>query len=256
MAVKLVISDIDGTLVQHQPRLNDLAQADALIPQTAVDAVRRLHSNGIIVAGVTGRTYEQSKDVLSAVGITGPCVFAGGAVIRNLPDGKVLHETTLTEESIAIVQGIMSKYLASGRSIELNPSSLDPSKYNSIWAKLRIEDTDAVVEELKKVPDVYFVVNSGHGHNAEFGVAVLGKGADKGSATRKLLSILNVDRSEVVCVGDGTNDIPMFHECGVGIAMGNGAESLKEAADYVVAPIEQDGFKDAVDTILDINSRG
>lgn len=246
MAIKLVISDIDGTLVMHQNHLNDLARADALISQATIDAIGQLHTEGIMLAGVTGRTFDQSKDILTTLGIKGPCVFAGGAIIRNLPDGEVLYEANLEEKSVAEVTAILSKYLADGRSIELNPSTLDPTKYNSIWAKLRKSDTEAVRKELSNVPSVYFVMNDGHGHKGEFGVAVLNKGANKGSATKRLLSLLNIHPLEAVCVGDGDNDIPMFSECGLGIAMGNGTESLKKVAHHVVAPIEDEGFAAAV----------
>lgn len=246
MTIKLVISDIDGTLVQHQPKSGDLARADALIPQATINAISQLHAEGLMLVGVTGRTFEQSRDILSSLGITGPCVFAGGATIRNLPGGEVLYESTLAEESIAEVTAILSRYLADGREIELNKSSLDSTKYNSIWAKLRKSDAEAVKEELANVPNVYFIMNDGHGHKSEFGVAILNKGADKGSATKRLLSILNVQPHEAVCIGDGANDIPMFNECGTGIAMGNGADILKKVADYIVAPIEDDGFAEAV----------
>lgn len=250
MAIKLVISDIDGTLVQHLPHANNLASADELIPQTAIDAISLLHAKGMIIAGVTGRTFEQSKDILTRLGVTGPCVFAGGAIIRNLPDGEVLYEANLTDQSIMAVKAILSKYLADGRSIEFNPSSLDPTQYNSIWAKLRKSDTEAIKQELSRIPNIYFVMNDGHGHKAEFGVAVLRGGVDKGSATKELMSMLNVHPSEVACVGDGANDVPMFNECGLGIAMGNGADELKRVADYVVAPIENDGFAEAIQRIV------
>lgn len=246
MTIKLVITDIDGTLVQHRPHSNDLAQADALIPQTASDAVAQLHAAGLMVAGVTGRTFEQSKDILTSLGITEPCVFSGGATIRNLPDGQVLYEACLSETSVHQVTAILSKYLADGRSIELNASALDPNKFTSIWAKLRKSDTQAIAQELANVPNVYFVMNDGHGHKNEFGVAVLRQGVNKGSATKRLLSLLNIGSSEAACVGDGANDIPMFNECGLAIAMGNGTDELKSSAHHVVAHIEAGGFAEAV----------
>lgn len=248
--INLLISDIDGTLVQHRPHSNNLAHADALIPQTTIDAISRLKSAGIAIVGVTGRTFEQSKNILTKLGITGPCVFAGGATIQNLPDGEVLYEATLTDEVVEEVKGILTQYLADGRSIECNPSARDSSKYVSLWAKLRKSDTEIIKQKLDLVPDIYFVMNDGHGHKSEFGVAVLAAGTDKGSATKKLLSILNIDKSNAACIGDGANDVPMFDECGLSFAMGNASDILKSSANHVVASIENDGFAEAVDVIL------
>lgn len=249
MTLKLLISDIDGTLVMHRPHSNNLAEADALIPQSTLDAIEDLKESNIMLAGVTGRTYEQSRDILMKLGIEGPCVFAGGAIIRNLPNGEVLYEANLAEESITSVTHILEMYLADGRRIELNPSSVNSTKYNSIWAKLRKEDAEVVREKLSKVPNIYFVMNDGHGHNSEFGVAILHEDVNKGSGTKKLLELLQVDPSEAACIGDGDNDVPMFNECGLSIAMGNGTELLKAAADHVVNSIEHDGFADVVEII-------
>ncbi|MNH37914.1 putative phosphatase [compost metagenome] len=75
-------------------------------------------------------------------------------------------------------------------------------------------------------------------------------GADKGSGTRNVLSLLGVTRDRTACVGDGANDVLMFQECGLSIAMGNGEEILKQSADHIVADIERDGFAEAADYIL------
>lgn len=46
---------------------------------------------------------------------------------------------------------------------------------------------------------------------------------------------------EVICFGDGANDAAMLKEADTGVAMGNGCQAVKEAADYVIKPIEEDG---------------
>ena len=52
----------------------------------------------------------------------------------------------------------------------------------------------------------------------------------------------NADRSDAIGSGDSGNDIPMLSYCGVSIAMGNGAESVKAIADYVTKDILDDGI--------------
>jgi len=105
-----VITDIDGTLVQYQPSLSNMAEIDALIPDSAVKAISRLHLAGVAFATVTGRTYDQSRDLLVQLGISGPCVFAGGATIRNIPSGEILHEASLTPDTLKVVCIPYGKY--------------------------------------------------------------------------------------------------------------------------------------------------
>ena len=62
---------------------------------------------------------------------------------------------------------------------------------------------------------------------------VVPKDVDKAHSLKRLLKRLNIPREEVVCCGDSFNDITMIQFAGVGVAMANAQEELKQAADYV-----------------------
>ncbi|MDN5275872.1 MAG: hydrolase [Candidatus Saccharibacteria bacterium] len=250
MNIKAVVSDIDGTLVQYCPDLSGLDEADALIAASTIDAISRLHQNGLIVAGVTGRTYEQSRDVLTRLGITGPCVFAGGATIRDLPSGEILYEASLAPHTLIAVKAILLEILGDDYPLDIAPSAKDPNSYNSVWAIVERTKIAIIAEQLAALNDIYHVVNDGAGKQDEVGLLVLQAGVDKGSATKRLLSLLALEKTEVACIGDGANDVLMFEQCGVTFAMGNGEQSLKDQANYIVSDIDKDGFAEAVDIIL------
>ncbi len=55
-----------------------------------------------------------------------------------------------------------------------------------------------------------------------------------------------IDRSETMAFGDGENDIAMLEYVGIGVAMGNGKEAVKEAADYVTDTVEDHGIEKAL----------
>jgi hydroxymethylpyrimidine pyrophosphatase-like HAD family hydrolase len=250
LSYKAVITDIDGTLVQYQPSLTNMAEIDALIPESAVRAVTRLHLAGLAVAAVTGRTYEQSRDVLTSLGITGPCVFAGGAAVRDIPSGEILYEASLEPETLTTVCDLLRDVLGGNHRLDLAPSASDASRYNSIWTIVDSARIAEVIDRLSRIDGIYHVVNEGAGQANEVGLLVLQGGVDKGSGTKHLLSLLNVNRDDAVCIGDGANDVLMFAECGLGIAMGNGEDILKQQADHIVADITDDGFAEAAEYIL------
>jgi HAD superfamily hydrolase (TIGR01484 family) len=245
-----VITDIDGTLVQYQPSLSNMAEVDALIPESAVKAISRLHLAGVAVAAVTGRTYDQSRDLLIKLGISGPCVFAGGATIRDIPSGEILHEASLSPETLKVICGTLYEVLGENHYLDLAPSASDESRFNSVWAIIHKNHIDEAADKLSAIDGIYYVVNEGAGQADEVGLLVLSGGADKGSGTRSLLSLLGTTRDNAACIGDGANDVLMFRECGLSIAMGNGEEILKQSADHIVASIDQDGFAEAADYIL------
>ena len=72
-------------------------------------------------------------------------------------------------------------------------------------------------------------------------------GVDKGSGIKTILSYFGDDRKSSVGVGDGANDIEMIEYCGLGIAMGNADERLKEKADWITGDVNQDGLKKAIE---------
>ena len=67
------------------------------------------------------------------------------------------------------------------------------------------------------------------------------KAFDKGSAVKRLCEFLGISREDTIAFGDSMNDYEMIQMAGIGVAMGNGREDLKRAADYVTDPIGEDG---------------
>ncbi len=79
---------------------------------------------------------------------------------------------------------------------------------------------------------------------------VLPPGASKGAMLRHLLKMLKVDAANVMAVGDAENDIEMIQLAGVGVAMGQAAQDVKDAADYVTASNDADGVAEALERFV------
>ncbi|KAF0224580.1 MAG: HAD-superfamily hydrolase subfamily IIB [Erysipelotrichaceae bacterium] len=72
------------------------------------------------------------------------------------------------------------------------------------------------------------------------------KGIDKGSALNEVKLILNIKTEEIMCFGDGENDLPMFAECGYPIAMANAMPLVKEKAWALTSKNTEDGIAQAI----------
>ena len=79
---------------------------------------------------------------------------------------------------------------------------------------------------------------------------VLPPGASKGAGVKKLVKELGVPMQSVLALGDAENDLEMLQFAGVGVAVGNAPESVKQAADVVVASNDQDGVAEAVERFV------
>ena len=64
----------------------------------------------------------------------------------------------------------------------------------------------------------------------------------KGVSIQKMLDYFRLDVSQAIAFGDSYNDMDMLRTVGTGVAMGNAPDTLKEIADYVCGPVEQDGI--------------
>lgn len=75
---------------------------------------------------------------------------------------------------------------------------------------------------------------------------IVPKGSDKAVGIAEMCRIHGIDISESMAFGDGHNDIGMLRAAGVGVAMGNAADAVKEAADYITSDADKDGVGNAL----------
>ena len=93
-------------------------------------------------------------------------------------------------------------------------------------------------------PDLLAGTWGGKGELALFG-DLRAKDTDKGEAVRILLDHIGAKREDTIAFGDAKIDIPMLQYCGVGVAMGNGGDEIKAAADYLTDDVDRDGLYQA-----------
>lgn len=80
---------------------------------------------------------------------------------------------------------------------------------------------------------------------------VMMKDVSKGHSLKKLLEQLQIDAQNVIAFGDGENDLEMLQCAGIGVAMGNALESLKQQADRITTTNDEDGIYFALKSIID-----
>ena len=81
-------------------------------------------------------------------------------------------------------------------------------------------------------------------------------GVNKGMGLIQLGRLHGIEREEIMACGDGTNDLMMLKEVGFGVAMANGADEVKEVADYITMSNEEDGVAAAIEKFVLNPERG
>lgn len=138
----------------------------------------------------------------------------------------------------------ISKYTEVEANInKININIIDFNKINDnddIVKVMMVDEPEILDEAIKKLPqsiyDKYTVVKS-----APFFLEFINKNADKGKGLEALAKYLGVKREEIIAMGDAENDLAMIKYAGLGVAMGNAVEKVKEASDVVTLTNEQNG---------------
>ena len=212
MKPKFVFLDIDGTLVD---------KLETIHPST-VTAVELARRNGHKLFISSGRYKGIMPRCLAPLEFTDG-VFAAGANV--ICGGKVIYNRTFSPENY---DRIISALIRHGA-------------FTVIESQLG-DDADCTNEELQKeLGDICNVVTMSY-PDSSTGGEIMQAGVNKSVGIHKVLEHYGADVSDTIAIGDGANDIEMLDLCGIGVAMGNAAEIVKQHADIVTDRIENDGL--------------
>ena len=76
------------------------------------------------------------------------------------------------------------------------------------------------------------------------------KNIDKATSLERMLSTIGLTSKDIICCGDGYNDMTMIEYAGIGVAMGNAQPALKEIADYITDTNDEDGIIKVIDKYI------
>ena len=263
MTIKLVVTDVDGTLVR----------TDKTLAPSTVDAVTRLQNAGVPVAIVSARPPFGMRWLQDALRLTGPLAgYNGGCVVA--PDGRVVSQRNLPEAQARIALRLFAERGVSAWLFNASDWMIvDPNGPKLELERMTVRQDERLVDsfepymtqvgKLTGVTDDHPLLEAveaelqgmlGTAGNAKRSQAyyldVTHPEANKGNAVRLLAEAAGVGVDEVAVLGDMMNDVPMFEVAGFSVAMGNATDEVKHLATAVTASNEHDGWAEAVDRLI------
>jgi Cof subfamily protein (haloacid dehalogenase superfamily) len=266
--VRLLVSDIDGTLVTSTKQLT---------PRT-LDAAHRLREAGIQLALVSSRPARGMDMFLEPLRLDTPRAgLNGGEVLA--PDGTLLSQVALDPDLARIVvetldeHGVEPWLFAGGewlirdsagtqagstyvekerRAVRMEPVVLQDFKdhYHRV-GKIMGATSDYHLLERVEIHLQTMLGGRVNAHRSQlYYLDVTHPDANKGNAALRLAELLGIPADEMACIGDMSNDIAMLDIAGLAIAMGNGTAEVAQAAHYVTETNERDGWALAVEELL------
>ncbi len=270
MGIKLIATDMDGTFLDDEKN----------IPEENLKALLECADRGIEIVPATGRTVRGLPEEIKALPGVRYAITTNGAVVADLKEGKEVNTCriptelavkvmTMARESQddimydAYIEGIAytteyfytntEKYVPTKGLVALVRKTRQVVPDNIAYVGAQGKEIDKINmyfldmdakqrmrEALAAVPGI--LVSSSIPNNLEINAA----GADKGSALVRLASYLGIKQEETMAFGDGENDFSMIRMAGIGVAMENGEESVKAAADHVTVTNNKAGVAAAI----------
>ena len=281
MSIKLVASDLDGTIID---RNNFIATEN-------YEAINKIHSKNIDFVVCTGKSYSVSKNICKNFN-AGYGIFGNGAQIINLKTGKELTRKTLDSEQInycinlARKQNLHIHFYTEDSVVTENLKYMDLRNYilkdtNSTELKFFIvPNIEKFIKEQK--PSIFSLVITSDDSMEDFektihknlsvstnlinkkGIykdTIINKeyeylniapnDINKNQALNFLSQHLNIPQSQMLAIGDNINDLEMVKNSGVGIAVGDAYSELKKVANYVTANTASTGaFAEAIEKYI------
>ena len=272
--IKLICIDMDGTLLNNKHEVSERNK----------EALRKASELGVNIAITTGRLFSSARYYSDMIGINTAVISSNGAYIKTNHYDEAILESSLSLDLVLEIYNIIKKYgltitfnswdtliretevpethayyimnkdLSEDKKVKFlvdTENFIDTIKnFNGTILKgIVIEEREnkenlwtAKEELIKVLGDKVHVVSSGH-NNFE----IMSGEVSKGKAVEYYAKSLNIDPSEVMCIGDSENDLSMIKFAGIGVAMGNGLDLIKKEADYITDSNEEDGVGKAIE---------
>jgi Cof subfamily protein (haloacid dehalogenase superfamily) len=257
--IQFLLSDIDGTLLRP----------DHSLSQATIDAFGELRAAGIRFSLASSRPPRAMRQQIEALGIDLPTVAFNGGLISH-PDGRVLSAHRIPQAaavaSLAMLEGKDCSVwvFADDQWLlrDLNGAYVDHERHTLGYDPVLVSSFEPYLDRVDKIvaasadhqllKDLEALLNPQieglalASRSQLYYLDVNALDANKGTALVALAEHLGIALAQTAAIGDGGNDVAMFHKAGLSIAMGQGEESVRSQADHVTESNLQDGVAQAI----------
>lgn len=269
--IKVIAMDLDGTALNHQKQLTERTRA----------AIQNAAKSGIQIVVATGRTFSSlAPEVLAMPEIT-CAITSNGAVVNRIPDGAVLLHNYPNPETVSEIAGMIQEEKIDTEVCTGGQAYIGQSYYDRVLEGKTNRDVQYVKTTRHPVPDIYqFLlehrvaienINLNFKTLEEkqqwqqrfqklpgvtptssflFNVELGGATTSKAHALQALLDEWQMTSQQVMAFGDSENDLGMIQLAGIGVAMANGMEEVKQAADLLAESNEEDGVAKIIEQLI------
>ncbi|MGN0026230.1 MAG: Cof-type HAD-IIB family hydrolase [Clostridium sp.] len=278
MTYKMVCIDMDGTLLGKRKKIS----------KESKEVIKKVYEKGVEIVVTTGRIYNNAAYYSHLLGVKSPVIAANGAIVREKNNNEIIYENIIeTDVCIRLIEVLykmgfffhfytLDSIYCSNKITKIGTELYmtkqvgfenlkikyhiirNLEEWKAFFKRTNGQITKCIAfstkpskiinlkKELNKMKDVVYF---GSGSRS---VEINNRGVSKGRAVKALADYYGFKREEIVCIGDNENDISMIEYAGLGVAMGNAIDEVKNLADYITDTNKEDGVAKALKKIFNV----
>lgn len=271
MAYRLIAIDMDGTLLNSNNEISKRTNK----------AIEEATKRGIHIVLSTGRILSSAELYADSIGLKNYILASNGAVIRN-EEREIIYKIPIEKYAVKQIMEVARKHNAyyhfydeynfytnrfveevyefynssyqniKGTSIGLNIFKDDSEIYDNdsinsykfLFLDEKMDNLEILKTELSRIENIN--VSSSWSNNIE----IMSHKVSKGLSLKYLSNLLNIDKTEIIAIGDNENDISMIEYAGLGVAMENGEKTTKDIADIIADTNDNDGVAKIIEEYI------
>lgn len=270
MAVKLIVTDLDGTL---------MAPDHLTVTKRTKDALEKAHNMGVKIAIATGRTLGLIANVTNQIPFCDYVIYSNGAAVYDRNQKRDIYENKISPEITGMLLEDIDKYNVYYNAyfdgeIYVPESKMQyyvnrglPQAFLDEFMRLSNVCSDMISQSQGKSAEViaiYSVTDEQKKHFTELftqnklyvtssipgEIEVTAPNVNKGEAVKGFCEKLGIDKSEVMAFGDAMNDYEMLSFAGESVAMGNACDECKKVAKHIAPTNAEDGLAKTVESMI------
>jgi Cof subfamily protein (haloacid dehalogenase superfamily) len=266
--IRLIVCDMDGTLLNSGKRISE----------RTLETIREARRKGVATTICSGRMHLMLGVYVRWLALDIPFIAANGGVVFDPVKQKILYQKILPLEDARLLVDFCGRngldYCALGSDGGFFPSSgrcvrrfenynrtaeeagsetvpiyfFDEGHENALRTSLQKsliyrddKNSESLIVDFLKTRE-----GLGYIFSEASVLDVTAANVDKGSGVNRLARIMGIEKEEICVFGDYENDLPMFREAGLAVAMGNACQEAKDLADIVTSGNDDDGVAEAI----------
>lgn len=264
---KILVLDIDGTLTNSEKEITEKTR------KGIINIMERGHKV-ILASGRPDYGMRKYAEELQLQKYGGYLLSFNGGKILNCKTGEVVYQKVLPssvipglfhfaqENDIGIITYLGDKLILGTRmddyvAIESRINGMKIKKVDHFVEYIDFEVNKCLMTaEPEKAEKYVEILNEKYGdtlsiyRSEPFFIEIMPKNIDKANSLEYMLSSVGLTKDNIICCGDGFNDMSMIKFAGVGVAMENAQPQVKEVADYITDSNDQDGIVKVIDKFI------